>query len=90
MYRLIVESLLGLKLDVDKLRITPCFPADWNAFKIHYRYRNTFYHISVLQVATAVGAPRVTVDNIEQPDQTIALVDDQREHSVEVSIPAQP
>ncbi len=49
MYRLIVESLLGLRLEVDKLRFAPCLPADWKTFKVHYRYRETVYHIAVLQ-----------------------------------------
>src|SRR6202034_3727531 len=47
MYRLITESLLGIHLEVDSLRFTPCLPADWPAFKIHYRYRETFYHITI-------------------------------------------
>ncbi len=89
MYRLILESLLGLKLDVDKLRITPCFPAGWDAFKIHYRYHDTLYHISILQVAAEAGAVRVTVDNIEQHELTIPLINDHHEHSVEINIPAQ-
>ncbi|MBP2672184.1 MAG: glycosyltransferase, partial [candidate division NC10 bacterium] len=29
MYRLIVESLLGLTLDAGRLRFAPCLPADW-------------------------------------------------------------
>ena len=49
MYRLIVESLLGLRLEVDKLRFKPCLPAHWPSFKIHYRYRETPYHIVVTQ-----------------------------------------
>ena len=51
MYRLIVESLLGLRLEVDKLHVAPCLPADWKGFTLHYRYRETVYHITVLQVA---------------------------------------
>ncbi len=47
MYRLIIESLLGLTLEVDKLRFTPCLPADWTGFTMHYRYRETVYHIIV-------------------------------------------
>ena len=47
MYRLITESLLGLRLEVDKLRFAPCLPAEWTSFKIHYRYRETFYHITI-------------------------------------------
>ncbi len=49
MYRLIMESLLGLRLEVDKLRFEPCLPADWEIFKMHYRYRETIYHITVRQ-----------------------------------------
>jgi hypothetical protein len=30
----------------------------------------------------------VTVDGVEQPDNAIPLLDDRREHSVEVRIPA--
>jgi cyclic beta-1,2-glucan synthetase len=86
MYRLIVESLPGLSLDVDKLRFTPCLPADWKGFKMHYRYRETVYHIAVLKTPAGNGQMRVTVDGIEQPDKTIPLVDDHEEHRVEVRL----
>ena len=49
MYRLVVESLLGLRLAGDKLHLAPCLPADWPGFKIHYRYRETVYHIAIAQ-----------------------------------------
>jgi cellobiose phosphorylase len=49
MYRLIVESLLGLRLAGETLHIEPCLPADWPGCKIHYRYRETVYHIAVGQ-----------------------------------------
>ena len=84
LYRLIVESLLGLKLEVDKLRFAPCLPADWKSFKLHYRYRETVYHISVHQ--TADDKTGVTVDGVEQPDEAIPLIDDRLEHAVEVNI----
>ncbi len=86
MYRLIVESLLGVRLEVDKLRFAPCLPSDWKAFKMHYRYRETVYHIAVLQPQTGNGEMSVTVDGVEQPDKAVPLVDDHREHSVEVII----
>jgi cyclic beta-1,2-glucan synthetase len=35
MYRLIVESLLGLRLEVDKLHVAPCLPAHWPGYKVH-------------------------------------------------------
>ena len=88
MYRLIVESLLGLRLEVDKLRVTPCLPANWKGFTVHYRYRETPYHIHVLQVSIGNGEMSVTVDGVEQQDKAIPLVDDHQEHSVEVKIQA--
>jgi cellobiose phosphorylase len=84
-YRLILESLLGLRLETDKLRFAPCLPGEWESFKVHYRYRETVYHITVLQTSDGSEAS-VTVDGVEQPDGTIPLVDDHIEHSVEVRI----
>ncbi|MFZ2444787.1 MAG: glucoamylase family protein [Syntrophobacteraceae bacterium] len=86
MYRLIVESLLGLRLEVDKLYFTPCLPADWEGFKMHYRYRETVYHIAVIQMQTGSDEMSVTVDGVDQHDKAVPLVDDHREHSVEVRI----
>ena len=48
MYRLILESLLGITLEVDRLRFQPCIPSDWKSYKVHYHYRETFYHITVV------------------------------------------
>ena len=58
MYRLALESLLGLQLEVDKLRLAPCLPASWPGFKLHYRYRETVYHIAVMRDESgSVGSP---------------------------------
>ena len=89
MFRLIVETLLGLRLEVDKLHMNPRLPRAWDSFKIHYRYRETFYHITVKKVAIDVApAIRVTVDGTLQAGETIVLVDDRREHQVEVLVAA--
>lgn len=83
MYRLIVESLLGLTLEVDRLQFRPCIPTDWKSFRVHYRYRETFYHITVTRTGATQG---VTVDGLLQSDGTMHLIDDRKEHSVEVRI----
>ena len=97
MYRLTLETLLGLRLEMDRLIITPCIPAHWESYKIHYRYRETVYHITVrfsadmpaqecrvmLDGALVTGA---SVDGAERPQGMIPLVDDQREHHVEVDL----
>jgi cellobiose phosphorylase len=97
MYRLSVETLLGLHLEVDRLRIAPCIPAHWQSYKIHYRYRETVYHITVRRVGeksehvsrvTLDGAvvPGAGVDAAGRPQGMIPLVDDRREHFAEVDL----
>jgi len=85
MYRLITESLLGLHLEVDKLRFTPLIPSTWPSFKIHYRYRETFYHIT-LRNSGGATVTRVSVDGNDQPEKVVTLVDDRNEHNVEVDL----
>jgi cellobiose phosphorylase len=85
-YRLIVESLLGLRLEVDKLHIKPCIPADWETYKVHYRYRETMYHISIFQSHGTIADLNITVDGVDNVDKIIPLVDDRHEHTVEVRI----
>lgn len=86
MYRFIMESLLGLKLEVNKLRFAPCLPAEWKSFKVHYRYRKSLYHISVLQIPALTGGITITVDGVKQDGDVIPLLDDRREHNVEVKL----
>ncbi len=88
MYRLIVESLLGLKLEAGHLRVSPCIPPGWNGFKIHYRFRETIYHIEITRTATGTEAGSLSVDGIEQKPAVISLVDDRKEHSVTLELPA--
>ena len=87
MYRLIVETLLGLRLEADQLWVSPRLPRAWESLKLHYRYRDTFYHITVKRAGVEVAQPvRVIVDGTEQPDAAIRLVDDRREHAVEMTV----
>ena len=86
MYRLIVESLLGLRLEAGQLRFQPVLPADWDGFSMSYRYRSTWYRINVRQ-SDAIPQTHVWLDGEAQADGRVALVDDGAEHSVEVEQP---
>ena len=86
MYRLTVETLLGLHLEVDHLRIAPCMRADWSSYKVHYRYRETVYHITISRVGEQGRVTRLQVDGAERADARIPLIDDRREHFVEVAL----
>jgi cellobiose phosphorylase len=82
MYRLMVESLLGLRREGDTLRLAPCIPRDWPAYSLRYRHGDTVYRIRVQQL-DAGAASRLTVDGIAQPGMVIPLQDDRADHVVE-------
>jgi cellobiose phosphorylase len=88
MYRLILESLLGMSINMDKITFKPCLPVGWEEFKIRYLFRETVYRITVRQTNDIVEAASVTIDGFVKKDKAIQLVNDHQEHLVEVKIPA--
>jgi cellobiose phosphorylase len=87
MYRLLVETLLGVNLEGDQLRLTPLLPDAWNTFKIHYRYRQTVYHITVSRIAAdTTQNSYLSVDGREIPGNVLPLQDDHQEHDVELRV----
>lgn len=84
MYRLIVETLLGLTVEVDQLRLSPRMPRAWPSLKLHYRYQETFYHITVTRLATdSAGGTQLLLDGKELPGDTVPLVNDHQDHTIE-------
>ncbi len=89
MYRLILETLLGVEVTVNELRFTPRVPTDWKSFKLDYRYRETIYHITCLNVSGAWKVPpKIFLDGVEAAGAILKLTDDRREHVVEVKFQA--
>jgi cellobiose phosphorylase len=89
MYRLLLESLLGLRLEGNKLHLSPWLPADWPGFSIRYRYRATVYKLAVVQLPAGSmldeSALSIVVDGIEQAGRAISLFDDLAEHQVTIT-----
>jgi cellobiose phosphorylase len=66
-------------------------PPEWNEYTLHYRYRNTFYHIRVVKLSRqATQVQRVLLDGVEQQDKSIHLVDDGNEHPAVVEVGDSP
>ena len=87
MYRLLLETLLGVNLEGNQLRLTPSMPRKWNTFTIHYRYRQTPYHIRITRLPGAPpGGSRLSLDGQALAGNIIPLLDDRRDHSVEMQI----
>ena len=87
MYRLLLETLLGVNIEGDQLRLAPRLPKSWTTYKIHYRYRRTVYHITITQLAADSPDPDLlSVDGQEITGKTIPLRDDCQEHAVEIRV----
>jgi cellobiose phosphorylase len=86
LYRLMVESVLGIRRRADTLTIQPCVPIHWGSYKVRYRFGTSVYSIAVRQQAGAEVAARLLLDGIVQGTTQVALVDDGLEHQVQVHL----
>jgi cellobiose phosphorylase len=87
MYRLLIETLLGVNLEGGQLRLAPRLPKAWPTFKIHYRYRQTIYHITVSRLdAPSDAVNLLRLDGQALSGDAIPLKDDRREHTVEMKV----
>jgi cyclic beta-1,2-glucan synthetase len=84
LYRLMVESLLGIKRLGNELHIKPCLPDNWPGYSVEYRFGNTFYHIEIIQIDGR--SYRIQLDGVELDTQGIALEDDGKERFVKIEI----
>jgi cellobiose phosphorylase len=85
MYRLMIETLLGVNRQGSRLEIRPCIPIDWPGYEVRYRCGSALYRIAVRQDASATMAS-VVVDGTAQLNGSFALVDDGREHDVAIVV----
>jgi cellobiose phosphorylase len=91
MYRLIVESLLGLRLETDaegaRLVITPCLPSDWPGYSLEYRFGGTSYRIEVVQGGPHSDTLEIRIDDVLQVDGVLRLFDDGHPRVVVMRVP---
>ncbi len=83
MYRLVIESLLGLRLQANVLHFAPCLPADWTGFAVQYRFGTTLYSIEVKYAGGDI-TPGVWLNGVPQPALSLVLQDDRLEYAVKV------
>ena len=95
MYRLTVETLLGINLEDGHLRIAPCVPDDWTSFKVHYRYHETLYHITInCNAGQPQQVTKLLLDNVELHSASevgahngkFPIVNDQQVHHVVIEL----
>ncbi|MET4573347.1 cyclic beta-1,2-glucan synthetase [Stenotrophomonas rhizophila] len=88
MYRLLVESLLGIRRQGDRLSLAPCLPDHWPSFELSYRFGRSRYEFVVTR--TARGQPTLHVDDVLQSDLTVQLRDDGHHYRVALDLEAPP
>ena len=81
-----LESVLGLSIEGDQLRMNPCCPEGWSSFELNYRWRDTLYRIEVHRLCTDVPGSGWSLDGVLSPACAVTLVDDRREHTVIVRL----
>jgi cyclic beta-1,2-glucan synthetase len=94
MYQFITGSLLGMELRRGQLYFKPCFPSGWPSVGVVYRYGAAVYRITVFQEKAAGawwisdgGRGDMERGNMERGEGSgICLVDDGKEHVVEVHV----
>lgn len=86
MYRLITESLIGLRLKVDKLYIEPCLPDEWDQITVKYLFRETNYNITIMQHYDQKESKGIKLDDEDYIYAAIPLVNDLRDHNAIVRL----
>ena len=76
-----------MHLEGTQLRLAPLLPEAWTTYKIHYRYRQTLYHITVTRLPADSSDPAsLTLDGEDLSDNLLPLHDDRLEHAVEMKV----
>jgi cyclic beta-1,2-glucan synthetase len=85
MYRAGLESILGFKLQSNRLQIDPCVPRWWRDFEITYRRGRAVYRIKIENpLGVSRGVVSVEVDGATQSTPAIELTDEEKTHNVRI------
>jgi cyclic beta-1,2-glucan synthetase len=91
MYRIGVESILGVTRHGASLRVAPCIPKSWPRYEVLYRHGTSRYRIVVENPeGRCGGVARIELDGAVLPSASIPLQDDGRAHEVRVVLGGPP
>ena len=85
MYRLGLESILGLRRRGDSFSVAPCIPRSWSGFVVRWRFGRSLYEITVENPARRNrGVAEAVLDGVRVNPAEIPLIDDDRVHRLRV------
>jgi len=81
----LTQWILGIRPELDGLRIDPCIPAGWSGFEVTRKFRGEVYHIKVENPHQVnQGIVKFKVDGEEYTENLIKPAGDGEEHQVQV------
>lgn len=87
MYQAGAQYILGVRPELEGLRIDPCIPAAWDGFSVRRRFRGAVYKIQVENpVYVNQGVCSIRLDSAPFEGTLLPVFDDGAEHVVEVTL----
>ena len=85
MYEAGLHYILGINIKYGYLSINPCIPSEWKDYKIHYKYKNSIYNITVKNPnGKNTGVEKMTLNNEEIQEKKIKLIDNGKINDIEI------
>jgi cellobiose phosphorylase len=76
---------LGVRTELDGLKIDPCIPGEWSSYKIKRRFRNAMYDITVMNPeGVQYGVREIRIDGEKYESNILPVYADGRIHRIEV------
>ncbi|MCL6518539.1 MAG: glycosyl transferase family 36 [Armatimonadetes bacterium] len=87
MWKVSLEWIMGVRPELEGLRIDPCIPSSWDRYSIKRTFRNAIYEIHVENPEHVnKGVKKIVVDGEEYPSNLIPAFQDGAVHHVYVTM----
>lgn len=86
LYRTVLEYILGIKREGDKLSFAPSFPSGWKHASMSLPFGQFYYHIKFEVKSDTTGHIEIAHDGALVKDGVVDMVDDGKDHEVTVSL----
>ena len=74
-YKAGIENILGLKIEKEYIKIEPCIPSNWKEYNIKYKWKDSYYNITIKNPnGKNVGVTEIKI-NGEKVENKIKLKD---------------
>lgn len=81
------EGIMGVKHDYDGLRVSPCFPAEWESAEMTRHFRGADYHVEIKNPKhLETGKTVICVDGVQTEGNLVPDFRDGKLHEVQVEL----